>query len=172
MLDGVLYRYAPGKDAEEAQWVVPRCAVERIRYENHLKPSGLLRTPAVSRRFEILAMNLFGPLPTTAEGFQWIFFVEDIASKWMESFLLKRATAKACARTLTELVILRYGTPSKIISNNGPQFVGAVMQQVSYCLGFSQSLTPVYHPEANPVERKNRDMKTQLSILVKNEYTS
>ncbi|XP_011685206.1 PREDICTED: uncharacterized protein LOC105448382 [Wasmannia auropunctata] len=45
------------------------------------------------------------------------------------------------------------------------------MQQVSYCLGFSQSLTPVYHPEANPVEQKNRDMKTQLSILVGDTHT-
>ncbi|KYN00535.1 PREDICTED: uncharacterized protein LOC108775813 [Cyphomyrmex costatus] len=45
------------------------------------------------------------------------------------------------------------------------------MQQASYCLGFDQSLTPVYHPEANPVERKNRNMKVQLSILVGNSHT-
>lgn len=147
--------------------------VECRRYKpSNLKPSGLLRTPAISRRFEVLAMDLFGPLPITAEVFQWIFIVEDVASKWMELFPLRRATAEACARTLIDKVILRYGTPRRIISDNGPQFIGAVMQQVSHCLGFIQSLTPVYHPKANPVERKNRDMKTQLSILVKNEHKS
>ena len=34
------------------------------------------------------------------------------------------------------------------------------------------NLTPVYHPEANPVERKNRDLKAQLSILVGQNHTT
>lgn len=46
------------------------------------------------------------------------------------------------------------------------------MQQVAFCLGIKQNLTPVYHPEANPVERRNRDLKTQLAILVKNQHRS
>ncbi|GFU08124.1 integrase catalytic domain-containing protein [Trichonephila clavipes] len=29
---------------------------------------------------------------------------------------------------------------------------------------------PVYHPQANPVERKNRDLKPQLSILVQDKH--
>lgn len=146
--------------------------IECERYKpTNLKPAGLLRTPAAFRRFEILAIDLFGPLPITAEGYQWILIVEDVATKWVEIFPLKRATAEACARTLIDEVMLRYGIPRRVISDNGPQFVGAIMQQVSYCLGFSQSPTPVYHPEANPVERKNRDMKTQLSILVTNAHT-
>ncbi|KMQ83891.1 reverse ribonuclease integrase [Lasius niger] len=185
MTNGVLYRYSPMKETEEAQWVVPKCAIERILYENHDAPtaghygmdktlrciSRLLMTPAASRRFETLAIDLFGPLPITVEGYQWIFIIEDVATKWVEIFPLKRATAETCARTLIDEVMLRYGISRRIISDHGPQFIGAVMQQVSYCLGFSQSLTPVYHPEANPVERKNRDMKVQLSILVENAHT-
>lgn len=128
-------------------------------------------TPAASRRFETLAIDLFWPLSITVEGYQWIFIIEDVATKWVEIFPLKRATAETYARTLIDEVMLRYGISRRIISDNGSQFIGAVMQQVSYCLAFSQSLTPVYHPEANPVERKNRDMKVQLSILVENAHT-
>lgn len=76
-------------------------------------------TPAASRRFETLAIDLFGPLPTTAEGYQWIFIVEDIATRWVEIFPLKRATAENCARTLIDEVMLRYGIPRRIISDNG-----------------------------------------------------
>lgn len=53
-----------------------------------------------------------------------------------------------------------------MISDNGPQFISAIMQQVSFCLKIKHGYTPVYHPETNPVERKNRDLKTQLAILL------
>ncbi|KAJ8966173.1 hypothetical protein NQ314_003705 [Rhamnusium bicolor] len=46
------------------------------------------------------------------------------------------------------------------------------MQQVTHCLGFNQVLTPSYHPEANPVEKKNRDLKTQLAISSAKDHTS
>lgn len=44
------------------------------------------------------------------------------------------------------------------------------MQQVTHCFGIHQSFTPVYHPEANPVERKNRDLKAQLGIYVGTDH--
>lgn len=34
------------------------------------------------------------------------------------------------------------------------------------------TLTPAYHPQAIPVERKNRDLKTRLAIFVANEHSS
>lgn len=55
-------------------------------------------------------------------------------------------------------------------SDNGVQFVSEAMQYVAHCLGFKQHLIPVYHAESNPIERKNRDMKTQLSILVGQDH--
>lgn len=58
-----------------------------------------------------------------------------------------------------------------VISDNGSQFVSATMQQVCFLLGITQNIIPVYHPEANPVERKNRDLKPRLAILVGHDHT-
>jgi hypothetical protein len=96
--------------------------------------------------------------------------VEDVASKWIEPFPLKEATSVACARKLMDEEFLRYGFPRKMISDNGTQFVSGVMQYVAECFGVSQSVIPVYHPEANPVERKNKDLKTQLAMLVEDHH--
>lgn len=96
---------------------------------------------------------------------------EDYSTKWVELFALPNATARECAVTLLEEVFMRYGLPRRIISDNGAQFVSAVMQQVCYLLDISQEFTPVYHPQANPVERQNRDLKPRLAILVGNDHT-
>jgi transposase InsO family protein len=59
--------------------------------------------------------------------------------------------------------------PRKLISDNGTQFISVIMQKICFCLGISQAFTPVYHPEANPVERRNRDLKTRLAIQIRDK---
>ncbi|XP_022837616.1 uncharacterized protein LOC111364804 [Spodoptera litura] len=136
----------------------------------NLKPAGLLQTPVPHQRFEVLAMDLFGPLPEGDKGEKWILLIEDTASRWVELFALRDATAESCAKALIEEVFLRYGFPRRVISDNGTQFVSAVMQKAMLVLGVDQSLVPVYHPEANPAERKNWELKKHLAILVGSEH--
>ncbi|XP_060810231.1 uncharacterized protein LOC132904321 [Amyelois transitella] len=108
--------------------------VHPIEYSSRLltfhsnKPAGLLQTPILHQRGEVLAVDLFGPLPEAENGKKWVFLIEDTATRWVELFALKEATA--------------------------------------------ENLIPLYHPEANPAERKNRDLKVQLAMLVKNEHRS
>ncbi|GFT68774.1 retrovirus-related Pol polyprotein from transposon 412 [Trichonephila clavipes] len=73
--------------------------------------------------------------------------------------------------TLLNEVFLRYGVPRRLISDNGTQFVSAVMQQLCFVLDINQSLIPVYQPQANPVERKNRDLKPRLAMMLGNNHT-
>ncbi|GFT51307.1 gag-Pol polyprotein [Trichonephila clavipes] len=138
-----------------SEGIIEKCA--RFKATNQ-KPAGLLRTPVYSQRFEVIAIDLFGPLPQTDTGKQWIFIVEDCATKWVELFALSQASSRQCATTLIE-VFMRHGIPRRIISDNGTQFVSAVLQQICFTLNISQNVIPVYSPQSNPVERKNRDLK-------------
>lgn len=163
----------PGMYTQVREYVkaCPKC--QKYKASN-LRPAGLLQTPTLQQRFESIALDLFGPLPTSPDGKNWILIIEDCASRWVELFALEKATADACAQSLLNEVCLRYGVPRRIISDNGTQFISAIMQHLCYCLQIDQSFTPVYHPAANMVERRNRDMKTQLSILLgttHNEWT-
>ncbi|GFV14868.1 transposon Ty3-G Gag-Pol polyprotein [Trichonephila clavipes] len=136
----------------------PECA--RFKAANQ-KPADLLRTPVYSQRFEVTAIDLFGTLPQTDSGKQWIFIVEDCATKWVGLFALSQASACQCATTFIEEVFMRHGIPRRIISDNGTQFVSAVLQQICFTLNISQNLIPVYSSQSNPVERKNRDFTKQ-----------
>lgn len=162
MSSGILYRYVPDADTEEAQLVVPECARQKILEEYHdsptsghysyertlnkisqryfwprmrqqikdyvrnctecqkykptnSKPAKLLKTPVAQQRFEVVAIDLFGPLPVSKEGYQWIFICEDISTRWVELFPLVYAIAEACAKCFIDEVVLRYGTPRRVI---------------------------------------------------------
>lgn len=214
---GVLYRFAPDQENENAKLVVPKHEVKNVlksyhdaptaghlgvertvkRIENNFfwkglrkdviqyvktciecqkykptnqKPAGLFQPTANGQRFEILSIDLFGPLPRGLKDEKWIFIIEDTASRWVELFALTEATAQQCALTLLNEVLLRYGLPRRISSDNGTQFVSAIMQQLTFCLDIQQFMSPVYHPEPNIVERKNRDLKSQIAIMVQNKH--
>ncbi|GFW16909.1 uncharacterized protein TNCV_2760371 [Trichonephila clavipes] len=118
------YRMSPVKNC-------PDC----IKYKaSNQKPSGLLQTPVPAQRFETLTIDLFGPLPESKDGKRWILIIENCTTKWVELFALPNATAKECAITLIEEVLLRYGIPRLLISDNGTQFVSAT------------NMLPIKHP--------------------------
>ncbi|GFW43368.1 pro-Pol polyprotein [Trichonephila clavipes] len=124
------YRMSPVKNCSDC-----------IKYEaSNQKPSGLLQTPVPSQRFETFAIDLFGPLPEIKDGKRWIFIIEDCTTEWAELFALFNATAKECAITSPKVW---YSSP-RLISDNGTQFVSAVVQQICYLLNIHQSLIPVY----------------------------
>lgn len=151
---------------------VEKCKECQKYKAQNLKPAGLIQSTASNQRFETLSVDLFGPLPASPEGYRHILIVEDIASRWVELFKLKEATAEKCADILLNEVFLRFGTPRRIISDNGSQFVSAIMQQLTFSMQIEHILLPVYHPQANPVERRNRDLKQQLAILVGTNHTN
>jgi len=67
-----------------------------------------------TRALEKMGMDLIGPLPRQA--------VPDNFTKWPEAIPLKDATARAVAGALL-LVILAWGPPAKLISDQRPEFV-------------------------------------------------
>lgn len=144
---------------------------QRYKISNR-KPSGLMQTHVVNQRFEVLAIDLFVPLPTSTNGEKWIFIVDYTASRWVELFPIAEATTATCIKLLLDEVFLRYGLPRRLISDNGVEFISAVMQQLTFCLGIQQSFIPLYHAETNMVERKNRDLKAQLGMLVGNDHAA
>ena len=50
--------------------------------------------------------------------------------------------------------------------------MSGVMQFVTHCLGIKQCLIPFFHPAANPEERRNRDIKTQLAIYAAQDHSN
>ena len=65
-----------------------------------------------------------------------------------EAFPTKRETAQVVAKKLIEDILLRFGFPAQVGSDNGPAFVSQVSQGVARALGVGGSYIVLIGPRA------------------------
>lgn len=120
----------------------------------------------VSKPWETLSIDIIGPLPRTTRGFSFILAISDIFSKFVLTFPLRKATANNVVDVLEKHVFLLFGVPRNIISDNGVQFKSREYLALLKQYQVKPSFIAYYHPQANPVERVNRILKTMLVSYV------
>lgn len=71
---------------------------------------------------------------------------------------LKKTTTVATINQLINDFISKYGKPIKVVSDHGVQFTSNIWRSRLQELGIPPTLTSVYHPQSNPVERVMREL--------------
>ena len=109
--------------------------------------------------FEMLALDLVGPLPATARGNKYLLVVIDYFTRWVDAYALPDTSAITVSRALVERWICQFGAPDRLHSDQGSQFTSAVFQELCQLLGIRKSQTTPYHPQGDGlVERANRTL--------------
>ncbi|BFZ17096.1 hypothetical protein BsWGS_20136 [Bradybaena similaris] len=126
-----------------------------------LQPGFLTCTP-----FERVSIDLVGPLPVTSKkGNRYILTLIDFATRWPEAVALSKIDSESICEALLEL-FARFGFPDTILSDNGPQFISGLTEQVAKTLGIKQKFCSIYHPSANGLcEKFNGVLKTLLGKI-------
>jgi transposase InsO family protein len=108
-------------------------------------------------------VDLVGPLPTSPEGFKYIFTVIDRSTRWLEAIPVKNLEATTAVDALVEGWISRFGVPADITTDRGTQFTSQVWEKFCTRLGVQHHMTTAYHPASNGlVERAHRQLKDSL----------
>ena len=68
----------------------------------------------------------------------------DYFTKWPEVFATSDQTAETVARLLVEHVIARHGAPELLLSDRGPNFLSALVQEVCKLVGTTKLNTSGY----------------------------
>jgi hypothetical protein len=135
------------------------CQRGKTHHHVHLQPEHI---PVPHRRFAHLHVDLVGPLQQSA-GMNYMFTMVDRTTRWPEVVPLSSITAADCAQALLSGWIQRFGVPSAITSDRGPQFISAVWSALCSLLNIARSTTTAYHPQSNGiVERFHRRLKDAL----------
>ena len=112
-------------------------------------------------------MDILNVCDPTPEGFRYILVIADYFSKWTEAFPMKNKCADTVADILVENIILRFGMPLVIHSDQGREFENGLMKSLCTLLGCTKTRTAPYHPESDGmIEIFNQTCLMMLSMFV------
>ncbi|GFS56864.1 retrovirus-related Pol polyprotein from transposon 17.6 [Trichonephila clavipes] len=139
-------------------------------YKNAL-PVGRLIPIVSNYPNEIVTLDLLGPYPVSGvRRNRYVLVITDHFSKWAEIIPLKKASARVIADNFFDNYISRFGAPIKLISDNGPQFISDIFENLSGRLCIRHVKTVVYRPQANRTERVNRDLVQMIANYVNEQH--
>ena len=143
------------------------CAKSKRRPPQKPEP---LRARQSKAAFEDIAMDLMGPYIPTPQDYRYLLVITDLFTRWVEAFPLKVATTEKIAEIAEREVFQRFGYPRTVITDNGPQFKGDQWDAACARWGASPRRTPLYHPRANPTERRNQEIKKGMRVRLDSEH--
>ncbi|GFY29873.1 retrovirus-related Pol polyprotein from transposon 412 [Trichonephila clavipes] len=139
-------------------------------YKNAL-PAGLLIPIVSNYPNEIVTLDLLGPYPVSrVRRNRYVLVITDHFSKWAEIIPLKKASPRVIADNFFDDYVSRFGALIKLISDNGPQFISDIFENLSERLGIRHMKTVVYRPQANRTERINRDLVQMIANYVNEQH--
>lgn len=160
--------YYPGMTSDLKRLVrsCGRCIAKQTRMNTH---AGVHRPVATGAIGQEVFIDLIGPLPTTPENYKYGLTVEDGFTRHVSIYPLPNKSAPTVARVLVEKYFTVHGIPAVVKSDNGREFVNAIMQEVSDRLQLTLKTTPVYNPHSNAVERFHRTLNGMLRVFEQRE---
>ena len=143
---------------------ISRCMF-RLTYKPKFVVPSWLKLP-IGTPFEILAMDIFGPLPVTPRGHEYTLVLVDHHTRWCELIPLRQTTAEVISTALHVNWFSRYSMPRAISSDNWPPFSAVLLQRLAEVYGIHLLHSTPYHPRGNSVvESYVRSLCTALHLV-------
>eukprot|EP01132_Coremiostelium_polycephalum_P010890 gene10890-13341_t len=135
--------------------------------------SSLYSLDRISEPFEIVGVDIIGPIDVSKNGNKYILVFSDYLTKWVEAFPLPDATAVTVGAIYIREIICRFGAPRKLLSDCGANFLSKVIQAINEVFKVIKVNTTPYHPQTDGlVERFNRTLVQMLkAYVIANAYS-
>ncbi|KMQ92133.1 reverse ribonuclease integrase [Lasius niger] len=162
----VALRYFWPRMFKDVAEYVRRCdTCQRTKVEQ-AAPVGLMGQRTTETPWKVVASDIMGPFPKSKNGYEYILVIQDLFTKWIECYPLRKATGKKIREILDEAIVNRWGAPHVLLTDNGTEFINRELKAFAQERGIAHTTVPPYHPQANPVERVNRVIKTMITAFL------
>ncbi|KAJ4746577.1 hypothetical protein LUZ62_080982 [Rhynchospora pubera] len=116
--------------------------------------------------------DIIGPIdPPSAKGHRYILAATDYFSKWAEAEAYKEIRAEDVVRFFKKHVLYRFGTPRRIISDNGTAFKSIKVYHFARQHKIDWRYSSIYNPRANGLaEAFNKTLVRLLRKMIGKTY--
>ncbi|KAL5479408.1 hypothetical protein EMCRGX_G022928 [Ephydatia muelleri] len=159
--------YWPGWKESVKEWCrkCRTCSTRRMAPPSKRAP---LQTLQAGYPLQIVAVDILGPLPVTAQGNKYVLVACDCFTRWVEVYAIQNQEALTVAKMLVDEMFCLFSPPEQLHSDQGRQFEADLLKEVCTLLQIQKTRTMAYHPHCNGlVERFNRTLLDMLSTTVK-----
>ena len=132
---------------------------------NYSDKSGKIKTFSTTTPFELVSIDLCGPLPQTSKDNRYILSMIDKFSRFCMLIPLPDIKTLSVVKGYRQWINL-FGAPNNLLSDNGSQFTSEIFKIFNELYDVKQRFSTPYYPESNgQVERLHRWIKERLSLI-------
>lgn len=155
------------KDIQEYIRKCRPCQLKKLTRIKTKQPMVITDTPGMA--FDKISMDIVGPLPRTRIGNQYILTIQDLLTKYSVAVPLKQARAIDVADAFLKNFICRYGAPRALLTDQGANFLSALIKSLAKKFKIKQFATTAYHPQSNgSIERSHHVLIEYLKQYIDN----
>lgn len=156
--------YWPGMQKDIEEFIQHQCSCLKQRKPQRHKKAPLQRI-STSAPLELITIDYLH-LEKGSGGYEYILVIVDHFTKFVQAYPTRNKSATSAAKHLYDDFILRFGIPSRLLSDQGKEFDGKVIHELSDFVGVKKIRTTPYHPQTNGItERMNRTILHMLRTL-------
>ena len=162
------YVYWPGMENDINEFVAGCLACARSKTK---RPNRQGKTVRVfpEQPLSVVGVDVYGPLPRTAEGYTHILSVQDHFSRFVKLIPVRETDSATLAQALFTEWIQNYGTPDLMVFDSGSNFRSSLFIELGRLMGIDMHPFPSYAQYRNgKVERIHQYLGARLRIWNKN----
>ena len=130
-------------------------------------------TTTAEHPFEKCYLDVVRPLPVTQQNNRYILTIQGDLSKYIVAVPIGQQDTETVARAVVEKIVLTYGTPQILQTDQGANFVSEVFRNTCKILRIKKIQSTAFHPESQgSIERSHRVLAEYLRHYVKEDQTN
>jgi hypothetical protein len=123
------------------------CQLDKETHQNIKLP--LTVTDTKNTPWEKVYLDIVGPLLMAETGIKYILTCQDNLSKYFIAIPLQNQTAEEVTNAFVKTIVLIYGIPTEIVTDQGSNFMSDVFKRICKLFKIEKICTTAYHPESN-----------------------
>ena len=143
-----------------------KCIIDK---KPHYKKQAQFHHIKSTSPMDLIAIDLLH-LETASGGYEYILTIVDHFSRFVQTFALRNKEAKTVAKVLFFDFMERFGTPVRLMHDQGKEFENKLFKELEKLKGISHCRTTPYHPQGNgQCEKMNSTILSMLRTLEKSQ---